>query len=110
MDINRKAAPCMKTILALIMWLPLGLAAQDFSGRWKGYFKNENNKVPYEVLILSGSSDIGGYAMTEIMIEGKKNIGLKEITAKVKKGRLEIEDAELVFSDFSKPEIGRAHV
>jgi hypothetical protein len=93
----------MKKILALVILLPFGIMAQDFSGRWKGYFKNENNQVPYEVLILPGSSDIDGYAMTAIMIDGSENIGLKEITARVRKGQLEIEDAELVFSNFSKP-------
>lgn len=92
----------MLRILPILLF-PICSMAQDFSGLWKGYFEAGENKVSYEVLIVPGTERAGGYAMTSMIIEGDENIGIKEISLKMKKNGLELEDAELVFSDFSKP-------
>lgn len=93
----------MKILLLIIQLLPLTLTAQDYSGLWKGYWEAGENRVDYELFLFPGAALTGGYALTRVVIEGTENIGIKEIKAKIKKNGLEIEDAELVFSDFSKP-------
>lgn len=93
----------LKKIIIIVLLFPFLIKAQDLSGTWKGFFEAAGNNIQYELYIHEGLDGLEGYAMTSIVIDGIENIGIKEIALKIKKDKLNLEDGELVFNNFSNP-------
>lgn len=88
----------------LSLFLPLNLIAQDYTGTWTGWVEISGTDIPYELVIFEGASGLEGYSMTSVIMDDVKNTGIKTVKFSInKKNKLQLEDDELVFSDFSKP-------
>jgi hypothetical protein len=90
----------MKTVF-LFLFIPILLPAQDLTGVWTGYIISGENKLPYEIAISRNNNELTGFAMIVFSIDGVKNVGLKTVKLKEKKGRLSIEDDKLLYDNYS---------
>lgn len=94
----------MKILILIVFVFPLQLLAQDIAGIWTGYLKTTDNTLPFELAISAeGKENFGGYSHTVFTFNGVDNIGVKKIKLKNKKGKVSLEDGELVYSNYTTP-------
>ena len=92
----------MKTLLLLLL-LPFKIFAQDLTGVWTGFIQSAENKLTYELAISTDKNELGGYALTIFTFNGRDNMGIKSIKLKNKNGRIELEDHELIYDNYTTP-------
>ena len=90
----------MKKILLLI-FLPLQIYAQDFTGIWTGYINTAGNQLPYELVVSETNGKLTGYSLTIFTIDGKENIGIKIMKIKSRRGNISIEDDDLIYNNYT---------
>ena len=90
----------MKKILLLI-FLPLKIFSQDFTGIWTGFIYTAGNQLPYELVIGETNGKLAGYSMTIFTIDGMENTGVKLMKVKSRKGDLTIEDDDLIYNNYT---------
>lgn len=90
----------MKKFLILI-WLPLQVFAQDFTGVWTGYLYTAGNQLQYELVISQANNKLTGYSLTTFSIEGVENTGIKSMKIKGRKESISIEDEDLIYNDYT---------
>ncbi len=90
----------MKKLLILI-WLPLQVFAQDFTGVWTGYLYTAGNQLLYELVISETNNKLTGYSLTTFSINGVENTGIKSMKVKGRKESISIEDDELIYNDYT---------
>jgi archaellum component FlaF (FlaF/FlaG flagellin family) len=91
----KKRMRILFTFLALS--LGLSLAAQDFTGQWKGSFnaRGENGQVEYVLEINVEGNDVTGYSYTYPIFGGKKYYDICEIKGSINKEKKYIEISEV---------------
>ena len=91
----------MRILVAILIYFPTYISAQDITGVWTGYIKTPGSQLEYELAISSGDKWMSGYSLIIYPKEGIENIGIK--TAKIKQSKKEIyfEDGELVYDNFT---------
>ena len=96
----------------ILLLLPIHLFAQtatpataDITGVWKGSLYNDTSKktLPYEIAISDEKGKLYGYSYTLFDIDGKKELGVKQVKIKRKDDLLIIEDVELISNNYSAP-------
>ena len=90
----------MKKILILIL-LPFGIFAQDFTGVWTGYLYTTGNQLQYELVISENNNKLTGYSLTTFTINGVENTGIKSMKVKERKEGISIEDDDLIFNNYT---------
>ena len=81
---------------------PLRSLCQDFTGVWTGYIFTSNIRMPYELVISEANNKLKGYSLTVFTINDIENTGIKSMKIKGKKGKIAIEDDDLIFNDYAK--------
>jgi len=92
----------MKTFLLLILF-PLSILGQDMTGMWAGYLQVADTKLPYELAISGKGKDLNGYSLIVFTFDGAENIGVKTMELRMKRGRIDIEDGELIYDNYTTP-------
>ena len=92
----------MKTFLLLILF-PLSIFGQDMTGMWAGYLQVADSKLPYELAISGKGNDLNGYSLIVFTFDGVENIGIKTMELRMKRGRIDIEDGELIYDNYTTP-------
>ena len=87
----------------LLLLLPLQIFAQDITGLWTGYLQTTGSRVYYELAISESSEKLGGYSLTIFTFDGVDNTGVKSIKIKNKKGKVLLEDGELIYNNYTTP-------
>ena len=90
----------MKKILLLI-FLPLQIYAQDFTGLWTGFIYTQGNQLPYELVISEADNKLTGYSFTVFTIDGFENTGIKLMKIRRRKGSIVVEDDELIYNNYT---------
>ncbi|MEO6135982.1 MAG: hypothetical protein ABIP35_12560 [Ginsengibacter sp.] len=99
-------------ILLLFFLLPFQLFAQsslpegkDLAGVWTGSLYNDTTQkyIHYELAINETNGKFNGYSHTTFIIDSVKNIGVKEVKIKIKKGVVSVEDDKLIDNDYTAP-------
>lgn len=92
-------------LIALLLFLPLATSAQtpDITGVWTGLLYVDSTKalLPFEMVFSEEKGKVTGFSRIVFEHEGKKEVGLRDITAKFEKGQWVIEDDDFIESDFS---------
>ena len=98
--------------LFIIFIFPLQIFAQSFSpenrditGVWIGSLYNDTTQqfIHYELAISKYNGKLIGYSHTTFIIDGIKNIGVKEVKIKNKKGLIAVEDEKLIDNNYTAP-------
>ena len=98
--------------LFIIFLFPLQLLAQssspgskEITGVWTGSLYNDTTKqfIHYELAISEHAGKLSGYSHTTFIIDGIKNIGVKEVKIKDKKGLIAVEDEKLIDNNYTAP-------
>ncbi len=87
--------------ILLLIFLPLQIYAQDFTGIWTGYINTAGNQLPYELVVSETNGKLTGYSLTIFTIDSMENIGIKIMKVKSRKGHLTIEDDDLIYNNYS---------
>ncbi|MGZ8557718.1 MAG: hypothetical protein ACXWWC_05275 [Chitinophagaceae bacterium] len=90
----------MKKILLLI-FLPLQIFSQDFTGTWTGYINTVGNQLPYELVVSESNSKLTGYSLTIFTIDNIENTGIKIMKVKSRNGKISIEDDDLIYNNYT---------
>jgi len=85
----------------LFLLFPFTVSAQDLTGVWQGFIITGENKLPYEITISRNNNELSGYSMIVFTINGIKNVGLKSLKLTEKKGKIHIEDGELLYDNYT---------
>ncbi len=95
----------MKFILLIILLLPISSFSQDISGVWVGNMYNDTTRenIHYELAINQSDSKVDGYSHTTFMINGVKNIGVKEVKIRIKNDQFYIVDEKFVYNNYTEP-------
>ena len=98
--------------LLLFFLLPLRIFGQsavqedkDITGVWTGSLYNDTTQkyIHYELAINETNGKLNGYSHTTFIIDGVKNIGVKEVKIKWKKGIISVDDEKLIDNDYTAP-------
>lgn len=89
----------MKTLIILLV-LPLQLLSQDISGIWTGLLHTQGNDLLYELVISENKGKLSGYSLTIFTVNGIENVGVKSVIIKKKKGKISIEDEQLIYDNY----------
>ncbi|MEO6683317.1 MAG: hypothetical protein ABIN48_10905 [Ginsengibacter sp.] len=78
---------------------------KDLSGVWAGYMFNDTTQLntDFELAISEEKGKFNGYTYTVFLIDEKKNMGVKAVKIKEKKGVLLIEDDKLIDHNYDAP-------
>ena len=89
-------------ILFILFLLPLKILAQDITGVWTGNIYNDTTQqtISYQITISEYKGKLSGYSHTIFLIDGKENIGVKSIKAKIKNEKIFIEDDAMVWNNY----------
>lgn len=99
-------------LLLLLFLLPFQLFAQsslpeskNLAGVWTGSLYNDTTQkyIHYELSINETNGKLNGYSHTTFIIDSVKNIGVKEVKIKFKKGVVSVEDERLIDNDYTAP-------
>lgn len=92
----------MKTLFFLLLFLPVQLFAQAFSGLWVGYLYNDTtgDKLHYELLVQEVDGVFHGYSLTNFVLNDKLLTGVKRLHLSEIKNKLVVEDDQLVFDNY----------
>ena len=90
----------MRKVLILI-WLPLQVFAQDYTGVWTGYLYTTGNQLQYELVISETNNKLTGYSLTTFSINGVENTGVKSMKVKGRKVGISIEDDDLIYNNYT---------
>jgi hypothetical protein len=103
LKITMRSLP-MKFIL-IILLLPISSFSQDISGVWVGNMYNDTTRenIHYELAINQSDSKVDGYSHTTFMINGVKNIGVKEVKIRMKNDQLYVVDEKFVYNNYTEP-------
>jgi len=91
---------------ALLLFIfPLKSFSQDISGVWVGYMYNDTTQqtIHYEIAVNDVNGKTSGFSHTTFVIDGEKNIGVKEVKVRVKKEHVYIEDGNFVYDNYAEP-------
>lgn len=79
--------------------------SQDITGVWIGSLYNDTTQQfhHYELAISKYNGKLIGYSQITFIIDGIKNIGVKEVKIKNKKGLITIEDEKLIDNNYTAP-------
>ena len=96
----------MKNVLLILIFLQAisgKTISQDITGVWTGTLYNDTTRtyIPYEIAISEYKKKLSGYSHTTFFIDGIHNIGVKAIKVTKKRESIFIEDAGLLFNDYS---------
>ena len=94
--------PYMRIMLFCLIVFPLRSFAQDFTGVWTGFIFTSNVRLQYELVISESNNKLKGYSLTVFSINNVENTGIKTVKLKTKKGKISIEDDELIFNDYTQ--------
>jgi hypothetical protein len=91
--------------ILIILLLPISSFSQDISGVWVGNMYNDTTRenIHYELAINQSDSKVDGYSHTTFMINGVKNIGVKEVKIKMKSGQFYVVDEKFVYNNYTEP-------
>jgi len=91
--------------LLLFFIFPLKSFSQDISGVWVGYMYNDTTQetIHYELAINDVNGKTSGFSHTTFIIDGVKNIGVKEVKVKEKNDRVYVEDEKFVYDNYGEP-------
>ena len=92
----------MRLLLFCIVAFPLHTFSQDFTGVWTGFLFTSNVRVQYELVISESNNKLKGYSLTVFNINNVENTGVKTMKVKAKKGKISIEDDDLIFNDYTQ--------
>jgi hypothetical protein len=92
----------MRVIIFLIVAFPLHAFPQDFTGVWTGFIFTNNVRVQYELVISESNNKLTGYSLTVFNINNVENTGVKTMKLKAKRGKISIEDDDLIFNDYTQ--------
>src|SRR5262245_25109960 len=92
----------MRILLFCIVVFPLRGLSQDFAGVWTGFIFTSNVRVQYELVISESNDKLKGYSLTVFNINNVENTGVKTMKMKAKKGKISIEDDNLIFNDYTQ--------
>lgn len=87
----------------LLFLLPLQVFAQDITGIWTGFLQTTGSQVHYELAITENKEKLAGYSLTIFTFNGVENTGVKSIKLKSKKGKISLEDDELIYNNYTTP-------
>src|SRR5690242_15862249 len=95
----------MRVGIFLFFIFPLKTFSQDLSGVWVGYMYNDTTQqtIHYELAINDVNGKTSGFSHTTFVIDGVKNIGVKEVKVKAKKDKVYVEDEKFVYDDYTEP-------
>src|SRR5574343_209093 len=92
-------------LIALMLLVPCTVSAQapDITGVWTGLLYVDSTKayLPFEMVFSEEKGKVTGFSRIVFEHDGKKEVGLRDITAKFDKGLWVIEDDDFIESDFS---------
>jgi hypothetical protein len=91
--------------ILIILLLPISSFSQDISGVWVGNMYNDTTRenIHYELAINQSDSKVDGYSHTTFMINGVKNIGVKEVKIKMKSGQFYVVDEKFIYNNYTEP-------
>ncbi|MGN6530464.1 MAG: hypothetical protein ACTHK0_01765 [Ginsengibacter sp.] len=94
----------MKFLLIAFIF-PFYTSSQNLSGVWIGTMYNDTTRqnIHYELAINELHSKVDGYSHTTFIIDGIKNIGVKEVKIKMKNDQFYIVDEKFVYNNYSEP-------
>ncbi|HZI68812.1 MAG TPA: hypothetical protein VFD44_03840, partial [Hanamia sp.] len=95
----------MRVGIFLFFIFPLKTFSQDLSGVWVGYMYNDTTQqtIHYELAINDVNGKTSGFSHTTFVIDGVKNIGVKEVKVRAKKDKVYVEDEKFVYDDYTEP-------
>lgn len=82
--------------------MPLRLYSQDLTGMWTGKIYTTEKVLPYEVAISEKDGKLSGFSYTTFNVKGEEMVAMKSIIVRREKGKVIIEDADLVFNSFDE--------
>ncbi|MEO6667982.1 MAG: hypothetical protein ABIN36_00815 [Ferruginibacter sp.] len=88
--------------LFIIAIMPLRLYSQDLTGMWTGKIYTTEKVLPYEVAISEKDGKLSGFSYTTFNVKGEEMVAMKSIIVRREKGKVIIEDADLVFNSFDE--------
>ncbi len=105
MRLNTNIPPLRMTLLLITFLFPLYAFCQDLSGVWTGTMYNDTTRqnIHYELAINESDSKVDGYSHTTFIINGIKNIGVKEVKIKMKNDQFYIVDEKFVYNNYTEP-------
>jgi hypothetical protein len=91
--------------ILIILLLPISSFSQDISGVWVGNMYNDTTRenIHYELAINQSDSKVDGYSHTTFMINGVKNIGVKEVKIRMKNDRFYVVDEKFIYNNYTEP-------
>ncbi|HEX7903511.1 MAG TPA: hypothetical protein VF487_06505 [Chitinophagaceae bacterium] len=92
-----------KAILLSLLLFPLKSFAQDITGIWTGFLKTAEGPLHYELAISGDKEKFTGYSLTVFMFDGVENTGVKSVKLKNKKGKISLEDNEMIYNNYTSP-------
>ena len=95
-------AGVMRILLCCFIAFPLRSLSQDFTGVWTGFIFTSNVRVQYELVISESNDKLKGYSLTVFNINNVENTGVKTMKIKARKGKISIEDDDLIFNDYTQ--------
>jgi hypothetical protein len=89
----------------IILLLPISSFSQDISGVWVGNMYNDTTRenIHYELAINQSDSKVDGYSHTTFMINGVKNIGVKEVKIRMKNDQFYVVDEKFIYNNYTEP-------
>jgi len=104
LKITMRSLP-MKFILLIILLLPISSFSQNISGVWVGNMYNDTTRenIHYELAINQSDSKVDGYSHTTFMINGVKNIGVKEVKIRMKNDQFYVVDEKFIYNNYTEP-------
>ena len=90
---------CNLVILSLV---PTTMFSQNLVGMWTGKVYTTDKNLPYEVAISEKNGKLTGYSYTTFTVKGEEMVAVKSIEVRKEKGKIIIEDEDLVFNSFDE--------
>lgn len=87
----------------LLLLFPLKSFAQDITGIWTGVLKTADGPLHYELAISGDKEKFTGYSLTIFTFDGVENTGVKSVKLKNKKGKISLEDGEMIYNNYTSP-------
>ncbi|MGG9970864.1 hypothetical protein ACQ33O_03625 [Ferruginibacter sp. SUN002] len=94
----------VKTLLLFLLAFPLQIFAQDVAGVWNGTIYNDSTQkfYTYQMVISDDNGKLSGYSYTVYDIDGKPEVGMRDLKIKRKENVFTITDDDLVYHNYSE--------
>ena len=94
----------VKKLLLFVLLFPLHLLAQDIAGVWSGTIYNDSTQkfYTYQMVISDDNGKLSGYSYTVYDIDGKPEVGMRDLKIKRKGNTFTVTDYNLIYHNYSE--------